>query len=56
MARKCPGHVLGPIGGGPMRHEFFKDIDAPLGFTSVGALEHYIERVRSNFDVFELPK
>jgi hypothetical protein len=41
-----PNHVLGPVGGGRIRHEFFQDDEAPLKFTSVMALERYIEKVR----------
>jgi hypothetical protein len=41
-----PGHVFGPLGGGPIRHRFFKDYEAPLAFSSIGALERYIEKVR----------
>ncbi|KZP15618.1 hypothetical protein FIBSPDRAFT_921082 [Athelia psychrophila] len=42
-----PGHVFGPLGGGPIRHSFFKDHKAPLAFSSIGALERYIEKVPS---------
>jgi len=41
-----PGHVFGPLGGGLIRHGFFKDYRAPLAFSSIGALERYIEKVR----------
>ncbi|KAL1725619.1 hypothetical protein EV714DRAFT_287779 [Schizophyllum commune] len=34
-----PDHVLGPLGGGRIRHGLFKDARAPLPFSSVGALE-----------------
>jgi hypothetical protein len=44
-----PGLVLGPVGGGLIRHHFFKDHEAPLIFSSVQALERYIERVRLGF-------
>lgn len=44
-----PGHVFGPLGGGLIRHGFFKDHKAPLAFSSIGALEHYIEKVRPRF-------
>lgn len=39
-------HVLGPLGGGVIRHSFFKDYEAPLVFSSIEALERYIEQVR----------
>ena len=42
-----PNHLLGPLGGGRIRHQFFKDYKAPLHFSSVEALERFIERVRS---------
>lgn len=38
--------VLGPIGGGPIRHTFFKDHEAPLTFSSIDALERYMNKVR----------
>lgn len=40
------GHVLGPLGGGYIRHKFFKDGMAPLVFTSTEALERYVNKVR----------
>ncbi|KAF8657965.1 hypothetical protein AX16_002126, partial [Volvariella volvacea WC 439] len=39
-----PDHVFGPLGGGRIRHRFFKDNEAPLSFSSIGALEHYMEK------------
>ncbi|KAF9814929.1 hypothetical protein IEO21_04873 [Rhodonia placenta] len=42
-----PDHVFGPLGGGVIRHSFFKDYEAPLVFSSIEALERYIEKVRS---------
>ncbi|KAI6096803.1 hypothetical protein EDD16DRAFT_637009 [Pisolithus croceorrhizus] len=39
-----PGHVVGPLGGGHIRHKFFKDFMAPLPFRSVAALERYIQK------------
>ncbi|KAG9016049.1 hypothetical protein FRB90_003712 [Tulasnella sp. 427] len=36
------GHVLGPLGGGRIRHGFFKDAKAPLPFSSVKALQRYM--------------
>ncbi|KAL7922621.1 hypothetical protein ACQKWADRAFT_291946 [Trichoderma austrokoningii] len=39
-----PGHVLGPLGGGYIRHPFFKDDEAPLRFSSVDALQRYMDR------------
>ena len=40
-----PNHVIGPLGGGCIRHRFFKDDEAPLLFSSVEALERYMEKV-----------
>lgn len=48
-----PGHVFGPLGGGVIRHRFFKDYEAPLAFSSVEALERYIEKVRLCLHLFE---
>lgn len=42
-----PGHVFGPLGGGVIRHRFFKDWKAPMVFSSIEALERYIEKVSS---------
>jgi hypothetical protein len=38
--------VIGPIGGGLIRHRFFKNNKAPLAFSSVDALERYMNEVR----------
>jgi hypothetical protein len=38
-------HVIGPLGGGRIRHRFFKDDEAPLLFSSIEALERYMEKV-----------
>ncbi|KAJ6500786.1 hypothetical protein C8R45DRAFT_80957 [Mycena sanguinolenta] len=46
MALEGPGSVLGPIGGGLIRHSFFKDYTAPLAFSSFAALERYMNKVR----------
>jgi hypothetical protein len=40
------GHVIGPLGGGRIRHGFFQDNKAPLVFSSVEALERYMNKVR----------
>ena len=40
-----PNHVIGPLAGGRICHQFFKDYIAPLDFSSVEALERYIEKV-----------
>jgi hypothetical protein len=37
--------TLGPIGGGLIRHMFFKNHEAPLRFTSIRALESYMNKV-----------
>ncbi|CAA7268184.1 unnamed protein product [Cyclocybe aegerita] len=42
-----PNHVIGPLGGGRIRHRFFKDYKAPLLFSSIEALERYIEKGRT---------
>ncbi|KIM92108.1 hypothetical protein PILCRDRAFT_57571, partial [Piloderma croceum F 1598] len=39
-------HVMGPLGPGHIRHRFFKDNMAPLLFSSIKALELYIDKVR----------
>jgi hypothetical protein len=39
------GLTLGPVGGGRARHELFKDFRAPLPFSSVKALQNYMNRV-----------
>ena len=39
-------HMIGPVGGGLIRHSFFKNHTAPLHFSSVDALERYMNRVR----------
>jgi hypothetical protein len=41
-----PNHVIGPLGGGPIRHKFFQDRTAPLLFSSVEAIQRYIRKVR----------
>ncbi|KAJ7292646.1 hypothetical protein C8J57DRAFT_1428746 [Mycena rebaudengoi] len=40
------GDVLGPIGGGLIRHRFFKHNQAPLAFSSIDALERYMNQGR----------
>ncbi|KZP06658.1 hypothetical protein FIBSPDRAFT_1053428 [Athelia psychrophila] len=42
-----PGHVFGPLGGGLIRHRFFKNHKAPLAFSSIEALERYIAKART---------
>ncbi|KAF9055016.1 hypothetical protein BDZ89DRAFT_1055641 [Hymenopellis radicata] len=42
-----PGHVFGPLGGGVLRHSFFKDYKAPLVFSSIGAVERYIAKAQT---------
>ncbi|KAG8758370.1 hypothetical protein FRC11_003771, partial [Ceratobasidium sp. 423] len=37
-------HVIGPLGDGHIRHRFFKDYRAPLRFSSVKALEKYMDK------------
>lgn len=37
---------LGPVGGGPIRHRFFKDSIAPFGFSDAAELDLYITKVR----------
>ncbi|KAF7359090.1 hypothetical protein MSAN_01250100 [Mycena sanguinolenta] len=40
------GYRACPIGGGLIRHRFFKDHTAPLAFSSVAALERYMNKGR----------
>lgn len=47
--------VIGPIGGGPIRHSFFKNNKAPLTFSSVDALERYMNKVRRCLYFFKCP-
>ena len=39
-------HVMVPLGPGRIRDGFFKDYKAPLLFSSIKALERYIDKVR----------
>ena len=48
-------HVIGPLGGGVIRHRLFKDSEAPLVFSSVGALERYVNEVRPCLYFLERP-
>ena len=50
-----PNHVMGPLGGGPIRHKFFKDYTASQLFSSVEALQRYIRKVRPCFHFLEHP-
>jgi len=50
-----PNHVIGPLGGGRIRHKFFKDYKAPLIFSSVEALQRYMRKVRPCFYILEHP-
>ena len=38
--------LMGPVGGGRIRHRFFKDYKAPPDFSSVDPLERYMNKVR----------
>lgn len=40
-------HMLGPVGGGPIRHKFFKDFEAPFNFQDTKMLDQYMMKVRS---------
>ena len=51
-----PNHVIGPLGGGPIRHKFFDDYEAPLLFSSVEALQRYMDKVRPCFYFLEHPR
>jgi len=44
--RPTSKHMIGPVGSGLIRHSFFKNHTAPLHFSSVDALERYMNRVR----------
>jgi len=37
--------TIGPVGGGPARHALFKNYTAPLCFSSIEALERYMNKV-----------
>ena len=50
-----PNHVIGPLGGGYIRHKFFNDYEAPLLFSSVEALQRYTHKVRLCFHFLEHP-
>jgi len=50
-----PNHDIGPLGGGRIRHKFFKDYKAPLIFSSVEALQRYMRKVRPCFYILEHP-
>ncbi|KAG6851778.1 hypothetical protein C0991_006225 [Blastosporella zonata] len=39
--------MLGPVGGGRIRHKFFKDYIAPFNFPDLGSLDAYIKRAYS---------
>lgn len=40
-----PNQWLGPVGGGPIRHKFFKDYEAPFPMSDLATLDQYIQRV-----------
>jgi len=40
----APPNVLGSLGGGRIRHKFFKEAKAPLRFSSAEALERYMNQ------------
>ena len=40
-----PGLTLGSVGGGSARHKLFKDLEAPLSFSSAEALQKYMNLV-----------
>ena len=47
---KCPvpeGDSIGPVGGGNIQHIFFNMEEAPVAFATSGALEAYVNMVRS---------
>lgn len=50
-----PNHVIGPLGGGRIRHKFFKDYTAPLLFSSVEALQRYMRKVHPRFHFLQHP-
>ncbi|KAJ3515221.1 hypothetical protein NLJ89_g1900 [Agrocybe chaxingu] len=41
-----PGHLLGPLGCGCIRHSFFADGEAPEPYVSVQALKRYMDKKR----------
>lgn len=42
-----PGSNVGPVGGGRLLHHFFSDFVAPLAFSSVDAMERYVNEASS---------
>jgi len=48
-----PNHVIGPLGGGRIRHKLFDDYEAPLLFSSAEALQRYMDKVRPCFHFLE---
>jgi hypothetical protein len=47
--------TMGPVGGGLIRHKFFKNHKAPLVFSSIDALERYMNEVRRCLYFFKYP-
>ena len=41
-----PSVTIGPLGGGRARHPLFKDFEARLSFSSIDAVERYMNKVR----------
>ncbi|PPQ63903.1 hypothetical protein CVT24_010370 [Panaeolus cyanescens] len=47
------GHKLGPLGGGPMIHRFFKDGEADVAYADVESLERFMENGRQRLPAHE---
>ena len=47
--------ALGPVGGGLIRHSFFKNYKAPVSFRSVADLQFYMNEVHRCLYFFEYP-
>ena len=47
--------AMGPVGGGFIRHRFFKNYQAPVSFQSVADLQFYMNEVRRCLYSFEYP-
>jgi len=46
---------IGPLGSGPARHTLFKDYTAPLSFSSIEALERYLNQCVRGYIFEHLP-
>ena len=44
-----PNQMLGPVGGGRIRHRFFKNYEAPFEIPDLVMLDQYIQKVRTSW-------